>query len=122
MTQTLVLEAATWTFIPGEMLLRAWSAPKRSVSGLLRHLAAVRWAEAGEIHVNRVPRSTQVSQPLLFILHVQKTLLCNVRNHDVFLKKDLFFKKNRTCILCDLHLCRGITDIETFPKPIKYRT
>lgn len=120
MTQTLVLEAATWIFVPGEMLLRAWTAPKRLVSALLRHLAAVRWAGAGEIHVNRVPLSTQVSQPALFILCVhyvraarcyhwndgKKTLLCNVHNYNncfksvcwkmsfnisAFLKKDLFF-------------------------------
>lgn len=62
-TQTRALEAATWMFVPGEMLQRAWTAPMRSEWVFLRHRAAVRSARAGGIHVNHAPLSTQVSQP-----------------------------------------------------------
>lgn len=64
-TQTLALEAATWMFVPGEMLRRAWTAPMRLALVFRRHLAAVRWARAGGIHVNHAPMSTQVSQPIV---------------------------------------------------------
>lgn len=63
--QTLALEAATWMFVPEETHQRAWTAPMKLELVFPRHPAAALWALAGEIHVNHVPLSTQVSQPIV---------------------------------------------------------
>lgn len=63
--QILVLEAASWMFVPEVMHQRAWTAPMRLELVFQRHPAAAPWARAGEIHVNHALLSTQVSHPII---------------------------------------------------------
>lgn len=60
-TQTLALEAASWTFEPEETPRRAWTAPTRLELAFPKRRAAARRARAGGTPVNPVPPSTPVS-------------------------------------------------------------